>query len=653
MRRNFLRLALILPQLPLAPLLLAGPAVAQTRAEAGRQAIAAAQAQRWAAADALAAQADPLVAKLVRWMRFTQRGAPATAQEVVAFIEASPEWPFPVTLQRRAEDLLATDPDDALVLSFFTSRPANTLDGATRHVTALLNAGQREAALDAATQAWAEDTPGDAAAETAFLNRAGPLLDSLAHARRFDRLFFAQDQTGAQRLLPLLDARHRALGELRLAYANGRDPDPAAAARDAGATLERAQMLRRRDDDRAAAAAWAAGAAAQQGLDADAQRAIWTERHILARKLLRLGEPALAYQVAAQHGQTEPGLPRQEAEFMAGFAALRFLDDPARALPHFQRLRADSNSPITQARSFYWEGRAERDPARARQRFAEAAAFPVTFYGQMAALALGENGARLSARINAVAPPRPTPAQSRAFAGQEMVRLVTQLGQMGEGHRTRVFLLRLVENASSTAEHWLAARLAVAIGQPDHAVWVSRRASVQGAMMLEEGWPRPFTPPSSGAEAAVVFAITRQESNFETTAVSRSNARGLMQLLPTTATEVARREGIPHQMSWLTNNPDHNVRLGSAYIAERLARFGGVMAYAFAGYNAGSGRVDQWLATYGDPRTGSIRMLDWMEMIPFSETRNYVQRVIENVAVYRALNPATAGLEHPMTPWQA
>ena len=206
---------------------------------------------------------------------------------------------------------------------------------------------------------------------------------------------------------------------------------------------------------------------------------------------------------------------------------------------------------------------------------------------------------------------------------------------------------------SSPAEHTLTARLAIAIGQPDHAVWVTRRASVQGTMMLREGWPRPFRVPDGLAEPAVVYAITRQESNFETTAVSRSNARGLMQLLPTTARDVARRHGIPHQMSQLINDPDHNVRLGGAYIRERLERFGGVLVYAAAGYNAGSGRVDQWLATYGDPRQGSIRMLDWMEMIPFTETRTYVQRVIEGVAIYRALDPATQALPHPMADWQA
>ncbi|WP_191083974.1 lytic transglycosylase domain-containing protein [Roseococcus microcysteis] len=646
MRRNFLLLGLLLPTIP-------GPLSAQTRAETGRQAIAAAQAQRWVQAEGLAAQADPLVAKLVRWMRLTTRGAPASSREVVEFIATSPDWPMPLTLRRRAEELLATDPDDALALRHFENNPALTLDGATRHVTALLNAGRRDAALDAATLAWAEDTEGDAAAEPAFLARATPLLDELAHARRADRLAFARDFAAVQRLLPLLDARHRAINELRLAYSNGRDADPAAAARDGAATLERARMLRQRDEDAAAAQAWAAGAVAQRGLDPDAQRASWNERHILVRKLLRLNEPALAYQVAAQHGQTEPGIARQEAEFMAGFAALRFLNDPARALPHFQRLRAGSQSPITQSRSLYWEGRAERDQGRARARFAEAAAFPVTFYGQMASLALGETPEQLSARINGVAAPQASAAQTRAFQANELVRLISLLGEMGEGRRTRPFLLRLVDLQSSPAEYALTARLAIAIGQPDHGVWVTRRASSQGAMLVQEGWPRPFRAPPNLAEPALVYAITRQESNFETTAVSRSNARGLMQLLPATARDVARRQGIPHQLSQLINDPEHNLRLGSAYIQERLERFGGVMVFAAAGYNAGSGRVDQWLATYGDPRQGTIRMLDWMEMIPFAETRNYVQRVIENVAVYRAMDPATRALPHPMAEWQA
>ncbi|MCX8135192.1 MAG: lytic transglycosylase domain-containing protein [Roseococcus sp.] len=171
-------------------------------------------------------------------------------------------------------------------------------------------------------------------------------------------------------------------------------------------------------------------------------------------------------------------------------------------------------------------------------------------------------------------------------------------------------------------------------------------------MLVEDGWPRPYPAPEGLAEPALVFAIARQESNFDPEAVSPANARGVMQLLPTTAAAVARRLGIPHRTEWLTADPAHNTRLGAAYIQERLERFGGALPLALAAYNAGTGRVEEWLITYGDPRGGQVSMLDWMEQIPFAETRNYVQRVIENMAVYRAKDPRTAGLDHPMAPWR-
>lgn len=634
-------------------LLLVQHAQAQPAREAGRQALAAAQAQRWSEAQSAAREADPLIAKMVTWLRLTQRGGAGSAAEIVGFIESASDWPSQDALARRAEELLATDPDDALAIRFFTPRPARTLDGATRHVTALVNAGRTAEARAAARRAWAEDTAADATAEAAFLARAADYLTPDEHWRRFNRFSFGRDFGAAQRVIPLLDAQRRQLAELRLSYAtsSGSDPNPAAAARDAGATLERARMLRRAERDVEAATAWQAGAAAQASLPPEGQRAIWTERQVLARKLMRLGNPQAAYSVAAQHGQTVAGEPRQEAEFLAGFIALRLLNEPARAMAHFQRLAEGSRSAITLARAAYWQGRAEPDPSRARAHFERAASFPVTFYGQMGALALGESGAQISARINNLAIPRPTEAEARAFMNRELPRLLVALAELGEARRGRLFLLRLEDTAPSNAERLLVARLATALGRPDQAVWVARRAGVHGAMLVEDGWPTPYPTPENSAEPAVVLAITRQESNFESEAVSTANARGLMQLLPATAQSVARRLSIPHQPAWLTSDPAHNIRLGAAYIQERLDRFGGVMAFAFAGYNAGSGRVDEWLATYGDPRQGNVRMLDWMEMIPFGETRNYVQRVIENVAVYRAKDPRAAALDHPMAQW--
>ncbi len=629
-------------------LLLASPALAQGTREAGRAALAAASAQRWPEAAQQAALADPLLAKMVAWMRLTQRGGAASAAEVVGFVESAPDWPQQDALQRRAEELLANDPDDALVLRFHAPRPARTLDGAARHVAALANAGRREQAQAAARRAWGEDTAGDDAAEAAFLARAGALLDGDSHWRRFNRLFFARDVAGAARVQPLLDAPRGRLAALRMAPDTG---DAAAAARDAGAALALARSLRQAERDLEAAAVWAAAVPAQRELPPEAQRAIWTERQVLSRKLLRLGHPQQAYQVAAQHGQAVPGEARQEAEFLAGFIALRFLEDAPRALNHFRLVGEGSRSAITQARGHYWQGRAERDPAAARRHFEAAAGFPTAFYGQLGALALGEDGAALSRRITGLAVPRPSEAQARAFVNRELVRLVILLGEMGEGRRTRPFLLRLEELSPDNADRLMVARLATSIGRPDYAVWVARRGGAQGAMLVEDGWPTPFPAPPGGAEAPVVHAIARQESNFEVDVVSGANARGVMQLLPATAANVARQLGIPHNPAWLTSDPAHNMRLGSAYIADRLARYGGVMPFAFAAYNAGAARVDEWLGTYGDPRAGFRPMLDWMEMIPFAETRNYVQRVVENVAIYRAKDPRLAAQPHPMGQW--
>jgi len=370
--------------------------------------------------------------------------------------------------------------------------------------------------------------------------------------------------------------------------------------------------------------------------------------------LLRLGDAPRAYAVAARHGIAAPGEPRQEAEFLAGFIALQRLNDAAGAERHFAKLGEESRSSITRARSLYWQGRAAANQnhiPRARQRYLEAIEYPLAFYGQLAAVSLGQDGAQLSARINRTPAPQPTAAQASAFEAKELVRLIQVLADLGEAKRTRIFLLRLEELSSDPAEDLLVVQLGHRIGRPDHAIWVVRRASASGLMARREGWPTPYPAPTEGLEPALVFAVTRQESNFDPEAVSGANARGLMQLLPSTAAQVAKRLGLAHSVGMLTADTSHNMRLGSGYLAQLSDRFGGVLPFVIAGYNAGPGRVDEWVGTYGDPRAGAIPMLDWMELIPFTETRNYVQRVLENMAVYRAADPLAAALEHPMTAW--
>jgi soluble lytic murein transglycosylase len=625
---------------------------------AGRRAIASASAQRWAEAEAAAQSADPLIRKIVGWMRLQYRSAGASAAEIIGFALENPDWPGQEALGRRAEEALAEDPDDDLAFRYFAIQAPRGLEGYQRLADGLTRAGHAEQAAKIICTGW-QEAPADPAAETGFLDRNAAVLTPDHHWQRFDALALARQSAAAGRVLSYLDPARQGIAAGRLAYAAGRaDADiptlAAAAPGDAGLTFERARWLRRQDRDAEAVAAWGGGPAASPGL----ALAGWPERHILARRMLRFGEPRAAYAVVSRHGIDEPGVARQDAEFLAGFIALRLLDEPALAERHFITVADGSRSVITRARALYWQGRALAaggEASAARQRYTAAAEFPLAFYGQLAALALGEDGAALSARIARTPAPATTAQDAAAFARKELAQVVLALGAIGETGRARQFMLRLENLAKDQGEKALTARLGTQIGRPDHAVWVVRRAGATGLMLLEEGWPAPYPVPppgtSGGPEPALVNAITRQESNFDPEAVSSANARGLMQLLPGTAQQVARRLGLRHATAMLTGDPEHNMRLGAAYLDQLLDRFDGTLPFAIAGYNAGPRRVDEWLGTNGDPRNGGPLMLDWIELIPFGETRNYVQRVIENIAIYRARDPKSAGQEHPMTRW--
>ncbi|WP_246504066.1 lytic transglycosylase domain-containing protein [Plastoroseomonas arctica] len=630
----------MLPLLLLALPVQAQPWAPEAARTAGRMAIAASNAGRWPEAESFAAVADPLARKLSLWIRLSNRAAPATGAELAAFIDENPDWPAPDTLIRRAEDAIAGGLlQDADLLRLYARNSPRSL-GAALALAEALGRADRAAAIPAMIdRAWAE-TPGDAFAEEAVAMRHAASITPASAWRRFDRLSFARDMAAAQRAAQRLTGAARLRADARLSGGAG----------DIGGVLLQARALRQSDRDLEAAAAWQAGESLQRDLGYEASRAVWTERQVLARKLLRLGHVREAYRTASQHGQAEAGEPRQEAEFLAGFIALRRMNDPAAASRHFARLGEGSRSVITRARAGYWQGRAAAargDAAGARPFYEAAASLPAAFYGQLAVLALGEDSARLSARIAAAPAPALTAERALDFAGRELSRAVVTLADLGEQRRARAFLLRLENLASDDVDRRLAARLGHAIGRPDHAIWVARRAGTDGVMLIEDGWPAPVRPDVATPELPILFAITRQESNFDTEAVSGANARGLMQLLPSTAAMTARRLGIPHALPMLTGDPAHNMRLGAAYIEQMLARYGGALPLAAAAYNAGPGRVDEWLGTYGDPRA-TVDVIDWIEQIPFSETRNYVMRVIENVLIYRAREPALAGAPHPL-----
>jgi soluble lytic murein transglycosylase len=677
------------------PLLLPGrAAIAQTapsqaaRITAGKAAIAAANGGRWAEAETYAAAADPLVVKIVLWMRLTHRTAPATAAELAGFLRENPDWPQVDTIARRAEAAFGGPADDPLVLAHFGTFPPRSLAGALRHAEALTRGARPQTQLGAVLdmvrrgpdnaprpsveaapnlegeagaqqtlrRAWAE-APGDAAAEAAIMAQFGRLLRQEDHQQRFDRLFFARDMQGAQRALERLTGVALGSGRMRMAIAG--EPEVTQILLrplDLAWAYERARLLRRREQDADAVASWIVAEPFQANMDPEIARAVWAERQILARKLLRLNNAKDAHRIAAFHGQPMGSEGRLEAEFLAGFIALRFLNDPVLAQRHFVAMALGTRSVISRARALYWEGRAlaaRGANAAARERYAAAAQLPTAFYGQLAALTMGESQEALDQRLRALQTPPVEQRRAQEFAQRELARVVTTLAELGETRRTRVFLLRLQAVSADQQDRLLTARLANHIGRPDHAVWVARRSAIEGDILLPEGWPTPFRVPVTSPEPAFIFSVTRQESNFDTEAVSSANARGLMQLLPSTAQLVARRLGMNFRVEMLTADPQANIKLGAAYLEEMLGRFEGSLVMAAGAYNAGPRRVDEWLVTYGNPLRGERDLLDWMEMIPFAETRNYVQRIVEGAVIYRARQNPPVSAPHPMASWLA
>jgi soluble lytic murein transglycosylase len=648
--RSFIRL--ILAGLILLPLVARSPAHAQSLLDAAHNPLIAVRANRWADADAEAARfADPLPRKLVLYMRLRSPDA-ATAGEIASFMQQNPDWPGQEALDRRRQEAIATDTDDAAVLAQCNPVPT-TAAAMLRCAEAAANAGHTSDANTLARRAWVEaiDSP---AAESSFLQRWPGVASAEDQWARFQRLAWS-DTAGAARQIARLGSSHQAAASVRLA-ARRDDPQiealvgalPPAQRDDPGLFLDHVRALRHADQDQAALALWQ-----QHGEDAQREAhshsaAFWTEREILARKRLHAGDAAGAFALVSVGGPASDEQ-RAEADFLAGFIALRALHDPAKAEPFFERL-AQSRSVITQSRAHYWLGRTlaarNRDPAA---EFAKAASWPTTFYGQLAFLAQGGTQAQLDGAIRALRSPGWSQDTALAFTGHEVLRAAAWLIAWGDPQRARTFLIRMDELAPIPAERALTAAFAIYAGVPDGAVFVARRMGRDGLMLPGLGWPVPYHP-GPPPDQAFSLAIMRQESSFDIGAVSPSGARGLMQLMPPTAQAIGRQLGVPVSLGGLTSDANQNIRLGTAYLQEVMTTFDGCLPLAAAAYNAGPRRVLQWIGDNGDPRTGPIDMVDWIELIPANETRNYVQRVTENTVMYRATAANSAPIL-PNTPW--
>jgi soluble lytic murein transglycosylase len=598
------------------------------------QIIDALHAHDWPRAQALAAaDPDPIAQKLVTFARLLTPDA-ATAAEIGAFMAANPVWPDQANLRHALAVAIAHNPDQAAVLADCAAyRPG--LDSALlRCADAERQAGHGDAARNLAQRAWIDGVR-DAGAEADFLKGWSGVLTPEVEWRRFEVLDWANDPAAA-RQAGRLDPAHQALAAARLAFQH-RDKRaldflpaiPEALRADPALLLEQARWLRITDADAAALALWrGAVAPAESKAPADHRASFWTERDRLARAIVAQDVAGAAY--LADDPDAVPDQ-KPESLFLSGWIALERQHDAAGALKKFDALAALSHSLITQARAWYWTGRAESGDA-AKDAYRRAAAFPTTYYGQLAIEALGGRDA-VDTAIQQAADPAITPEQEKAYSSTDMVHAATTLVRWKDASWGRQFLLTQAQHAPDAAGFAFAARTALSLGMPDIAVQTARFAGREGVALPHVGYPAPFAPPP-GTDAPLILGLMRQESSFDAGIVSGAGAVGLMQLMPATARQIAGRG----QPAPDLKNPDENMRLGIAYFQALLAQFGGVRPYAIAAYNAGPHRAHAWVTDTGDAAASgqAADMIDWIEEIPYGETRNYVQRVLENSRIYAA-----------------
>ncbi|MEE9250984.1 MAG: lytic transglycosylase domain-containing protein, partial [Alphaproteobacteria bacterium] len=526
---------------------------------------------------------------------------------------------------------------DAEVLAWFSRREPRTVKGRMHLARALLATGKREQATALLRETWVNGNF-PRRQERSFLRRYRKFLRKEDHVARLDRLLWAGRSWEARRLLRRVEAGQRALAVARIRlrrFRGGVDSAiqrvPKALIDDPGLVYERLRWRRRKGRDEDARALLE-----NPPQDLVRPGAWWIERGVLARRALKQGEISIAYRLARDHQQTS-GVMFAEAEWLAGWIALRFLEDSEDALRHFTALYENVRFPISLARGAYWAGRAAEakgDTALAQEWYAKAARHFTTFYGQLAE-------ARLDGKALPVVPKDPQPGadEAVAFANNELVRAAKLMGLSADREHLGRFILHLNKKARTPAEHALIASLAASQNRPDLAVAAAKRSLRRGVYLLDAAYPAyPLPRDRDGLEPELLLALLRQESAFDIAAISDAGARGLMQLLPSTARIVARQLKLGYSTRKLTTDAEYNMTLGAAYLARLLDQFAGSYVLALAAYNGGPTRVRRWLRANGDPRRADVDVIDWIELIPFDETRDYVQRVLENLQVYRARN---------------
>lgn len=590
------------------------------------------------------------------WRRLRQSSG-YTFGDYARFLNANPGWPEESKLRRWAEAAMRPGENAGVVLAFFSNEQPKTGNGYARLADALSATGRNAEAIAAVRAAWAAPDLSTADEQSIFA-RYGQSLTWQDHDRRTDSLLFAKDATDAERFLPLTSAARRGAFTARVAMQK-RWPDAETryqavmgqVVTDAGLMMDRARYLRDANWEQSARQLFARDHNFTYR-PADPER-FMDMQILLADSAAQNGYWSIAYNIARQTDDVlTPGVNVSDQDlgirdkytslmWLGGTAAWSGLNRPNDAMIMFDRYSRGGRSLQVLSKGLYWAGKAAMSARRATEGtayFQRAAAYPELFYGQLALEQLGRS----------IPPPGPLPTfavnpQQRAeFGTRRLVQAMQILGQQGQREEQTLFVRALAESLNNDAERVLATQFGQQIGREDLGVWVARMARIKGnAFYVESAYPRLQASLGGARMWSLAHGITRQESSFDRAAVSHAGARGMMQLMPGTAREQAGKMGMGYDAYRLTTDPSYNVMLGAAYFQRMLNIWDGSVPLAVASYNAGSGNVGKWVNRYGDPR-GQKDVLQWIEQIPFSETKAYVQRVIENSVVYDRMNPGSA-----------
>ncbi len=586
----------------------------------------------WTAARQTALGAGTVARDIIEWHYL--RAGKGSFAEVQAFLDRRASWPGLKLLRRKSEDAALYEANADNALAFFAPEAPQTGAGLRALLAAYRAKGMEAEEQALAVHGWLTMTL-TASEEAAILAEYGSLLKD-HHLDRLDMLLWRGARTNAERMYPRVSAGWQTLAKARLALrANKKGVDnliaavPKSLQDDPGLLFERMQWRARkgRNDD----AIDLMLAASPDNLGRPAYWAGW--RRSFARSEMRKGNARLAYRLASTHGLTE-GSHFADLEWLSGYLALRYQKDGETALSHFLRFRGAVETPISLGRAGYWEGRAHDligDAESARLAYAFGAEYQTSFYGLLAAERAGLPMDPDLTGATAYPSWRDAP-----FANASVFIAARYFIGAGETNLAEQFLRHLAETLPADQIGSLGDFL-ITQNEPHLAVMVGKEAANRGIVITTAYYPlAALGQPHMPVPRELALAIARRESEFDPVVQSGVGARGLMQLMPATAKAVAKDLQIPYDRDRLTSDPAYNARLGTAYLDELMEIFDGNIVMTAAGYNAGPGRPIRWMADRGDPRQGAVDIVDWIEHIPFDETRNYVMRVAESIPVYRA-----------------